>query len=99
MIPLVILPIVLAGRRQQKLARANQDRIADASAIANETLNATYAVQAYAREQVEVARYDAAIGTLDQLVNLAQVNRVQLVVPRLQPTVKWPPGRPPQVLL
>ena len=60
-IPLVILPIVLAGRRQQKLARANQDRIADAAAIANETLNATYAVQAYAREQVEIARYDAAI--------------------------------------
>ena len=60
-IPLVILPIVLAGRRQQKLARANQDRIADASAIANETLNATYAVQAYAREQVEIERYDAAI--------------------------------------
>ena len=60
-IPLVILPIVLAGRRQQKLARANQDRIADAAAIANETLNATYSVQAYAREPVEIARYDAAI--------------------------------------
>jgi ATP-binding cassette subfamily B protein len=60
-IPLVILPIVLAGRRQQKLARANQDRIADAAAIANETLNATYSVQAYAREPFEIARYDAAI--------------------------------------
>jgi len=60
-IPLVILPIALAGRRQQKLARANQDRIADAAAIANETLNAVYAVQAYAREPVETARYDGAI--------------------------------------
>ncbi|HEX4481565.1 MAG TPA: ABC transporter transmembrane domain-containing protein [Rudaea sp.] len=60
-IPLVILPIVLAGRRQQKLARANQDRIADTAAIANETLNAMYAVQAYAREPVERQRYDAAI--------------------------------------
>jgi ATP-binding cassette subfamily B protein len=60
-IPLVILPIVLAGRRQQKLARANQDRIADASAIANETLNATYSVQAYAREAVEIDRYNGAI--------------------------------------
>ena len=60
-IPLVILPIVLAGRRQQKLARANQDRVADASAIANETLNAMYAVQAYAREPVEKQRYDDAI--------------------------------------
>ncbi|MEP6484422.1 MAG: ABC transporter transmembrane domain-containing protein [Rudaea sp.] len=61
-IPLVILPIVLAGRRQQKLARANQDRVADAAAIANETLNAMYAVQAYAREPVEKKRYDEAIG-------------------------------------
>jgi len=60
-IPLVILPIVLAGRRQQKLSRANQDRIADAAAVANETLNAMYAVQAYAREPVEIARYDTAI--------------------------------------
>ena len=60
-IPLVILPIVLAGRRQQKLSRANQDRIADAAAVANETLNAMYAVQAYAREPVEIARYDSAI--------------------------------------
>jgi ATP-binding cassette subfamily B protein len=60
-IPLVIAPIVLAARRQQKLARASQDRVADASAIANETLNATYAVQAYAREQVEIARYDEAM--------------------------------------
>lgn len=60
-IPVVIAPIVLAGRRQQRLARANQDRVADASAIANETLNSMYAVQAYAREPVEKQRYDAAI--------------------------------------
>jgi ATP-binding cassette, subfamily B, bacterial len=60
-IPLVIFPIVLAGRRQQKLARANQDRIADTAAIANETLNAMYAVQAYARESIEKERYDTAI--------------------------------------
>ncbi len=60
-IPLVILPIVVAGRRQQRLARANQDRVADAAAVANETLNAMYAVQTYAREPVETARYDSAI--------------------------------------
>jgi hypothetical protein len=42
-------------------------------------------------------RYAEAIKTLDQLVTLAQDNRAQVIVPRLQPTVKWPPGRPPQV--
>jgi ATP-binding cassette subfamily B protein len=60
-IPVVILPIALAGRRQQRLARTNQDRIADAAAVANETLNSMYAVQAYAREAVEKQRYDTAI--------------------------------------
>jgi ATP-binding cassette subfamily B protein len=60
-IPLVVLPIVFAARRQRSLARVNQDRIADAAAIANETLNAMPAVQAYAREALEIARYDRAI--------------------------------------
>jgi hypothetical protein len=42
-------------------------------------------------------RYAPAVKTLDQLVTLAQAHRVEVVVPRLQPTVKWPGGRPPQV--
>lgn len=60
-IPLVILPMVLGGRRLQKLSKDNQDRIADASAVANETLNAVHAVQAYAREPTERLRYADAI--------------------------------------
>ncbi|TDR40749.1 ATP-binding cassette subfamily B protein [Tahibacter aquaticus] len=60
-IPLVILPMVLGGRRLQKLSKENQDRIADASAVANETLNAVHAVQAYAREPTEKRRYGEAI--------------------------------------
>jgi ATP-binding cassette subfamily B protein len=60
-IPAVMLPILLFGRRVQKLSRASQDRIADAAAIANETLNAAPAVKAYAREDVESTRYARAI--------------------------------------
>jgi ATP-binding cassette, subfamily B, bacterial len=60
-IPLVVLPMVLGGRRLQKLSRDNQDRVADASAVANETLNAMHAVQAYAREDTEKRRYGDAI--------------------------------------
>jgi ATP-binding cassette, subfamily B, bacterial len=60
-IPAVIVPIALYGRRLTKLARANQDRIADTSAIANETLNAVHAVKAYAREGIESARYAEAV--------------------------------------
>jgi hypothetical protein len=35
------------------------------------------------------SRYAAAIGVLDKLEALASANRTELVIPRLQPTVKW----------
>ncbi|MEO5810662.1 MAG: ABC transporter transmembrane domain-containing protein [Rhodanobacter sp.] len=60
-IPAVMVPILLFGRRVQKLSRASQDRLADAAALANETLNAAPAVKAYAREGVESQRYGSAI--------------------------------------
>jgi len=60
-IPAVMLPILVFGRRVQKLSRASQDRIADTAAIANETLNAAPAVKAYAREDIESTRYASAI--------------------------------------
>ncbi|WP_199097913.1 ABC transporter transmembrane domain-containing protein [Dyella sp. ASV21] len=60
-IPAVMLPILVFGRRVQKLSRASQDRLADTAAIANETLNAAPAVKAYAREDIESTRYGSAI--------------------------------------
>jgi ATP-binding cassette subfamily B protein len=60
-IPAVVLPILVFGRRVQKLSRASQDRLADAAAVANETLNAAPAVKAYAREDIESTRYGSAI--------------------------------------
>jgi hypothetical protein len=42
-------------------------------------------------------KYDAAVKTFDQLVTMAQAHRVEITIPRLQPTVKWPGGRPPLV--
>ena len=60
-IPAVVLPILIFGRRVQKLSRSSQDRLADAAAIANETLNAAPAVKAYAREEIESERYGSAI--------------------------------------
>jgi ATP-binding cassette subfamily B protein len=60
-IPAVMLPILVFGRRVQKLSRASQDRLADAAAVANETLNAAPAVKAYAREAIESRRYGSAI--------------------------------------
>lgn len=66
-IPLVVLPIVILGRRLRKLSRESQDRIADLSAQAGETLNAISTVQAYTYESRETARFsanaEAAFGT------------------------------------
>jgi ATP-binding cassette subfamily B protein len=54
---LVALPIFAIGRRVKKLSRESQDRIADASALAGEILNAIPTVQAYAQEPREASRF------------------------------------------
>ena len=60
-IPLSVLPIVFAGRRVQKVSRASQDRVADANALASETLGAVRTVQAHAREPYEFGRFGEAV--------------------------------------
>jgi len=57
----VILPIVAFGRRVRKLSRDSQDRIADASAMAGEILNAMPTVQAYTHEAIEADRFGASV--------------------------------------
>ena len=57
----VILPIVLFGRRVRKLSRESQDRIADASALAGEMLNAVGTVQAYTHEVLEARRFGRSV--------------------------------------
>lgn len=61
-IPLIVLPIVLYGRRVQRISRESQDRVADANARAAETLGAMHTVQSYAREVFESGRFAAALG-------------------------------------
>ena len=58
---LVVAPILLIGRRVRKLSRESQDRIADASALAGEVLNAASTVQAYTQEPRESARFADAV--------------------------------------
>ena len=58
---LVVVPIVLFGRRVRTLSRASQDRIADASAMAGEILNAMPTVQAFTHEHIESARFGTSV--------------------------------------
>ena len=49
-VPLVVVPIVVIGRRVRVLSRAAQDRMADVSGTAEETINAIRTVQSFAQE-------------------------------------------------
>jgi len=53
----VLVPIILIGRWVRRLSRASQDRIADASGIAGETLNAVSTIQAVTAEELESRRF------------------------------------------
>jgi ATP-binding cassette, subfamily B, bacterial len=61
MIPVVIVPLILTGRRVRGLSRASQDRIADTSSLADETLNAIQTVQAFTMEELQSERYEKAV--------------------------------------
>jgi ATP-binding cassette, subfamily B, bacterial len=56
-VPLVVAPIILFGRRVRNLSRASQDRLADVSAHIDETLGAIRIVQAYGHEEIERRRF------------------------------------------
>ena len=60
-IPLAILPIIFFGRRVRGLSKQSQERIADASAQAAESLGAIQTLQAYTREAAESLRFDGTI--------------------------------------
>jgi len=60
-IPLIVLPVALAGRRVRGAAKDSQDRVADANARAGETFNSMHTVQSYAREDFERGRFDQAV--------------------------------------
>ncbi len=55
LVPLVVFPILMLGRRLRALSRENQDRIAESSGQASETLLAAQSVQAYSHEEVSRA--------------------------------------------
>ncbi|MEZ5914575.1 MAG: ABC transporter transmembrane domain-containing protein [Parvularculaceae bacterium] len=64
--PLMLGPIILFGRRVQRLSRASQDSLANASARASESLGAIETVQAFTREPEEDRNFrDAVEATFD----------------------------------
>ncbi|HEY9079711.1 ABC transporter transmembrane domain-containing protein [Magnetovibrio sp.] len=60
-VPVVVVPILVFGRRVRKLSRASQDRVADVGAFAEETINAMSTVQAFTHEDVDRKRFGAEV--------------------------------------
>jgi ATP-binding cassette subfamily B protein len=58
-VPVVIIPIVVLGRRLRALSRESQDWIAESSGTASEALLAVQTVQAFTHERPSAAHFDA----------------------------------------
>jgi ATP-binding cassette subfamily B protein len=60
-VPLVVLPAIVFGRKVRRLSRASQDRIGEVGAQIEETLSGMRVVQAFTQEGVETARFDGRV--------------------------------------
>ena len=63
LIPAVLIPLLVYGRRVRRLTRDTQDRMADASGLAGETLGAIQTVQAFTLERRVSDRFSEAVTT------------------------------------
>lgn len=59
-IPILVLPLVAFGRDVRRRSRLAQDRLADASAYANENIQAVRTMQAFTAERTVTGRFVAA---------------------------------------
>jgi ATP-binding cassette subfamily B protein len=61
LIPVIMLPLFSLGRKVRQLSRFAQDRVADSSGLAGETLNAMQTIQAFTLEALQSGRYASAV--------------------------------------
>jgi len=76
-VPLVVVPPVLFGRRERRLSRAAQERVADLAAAAEEALNGLRTAQAFTHEP------------LDRKAGRAAASGVNLPAPLLRYRRSW----------
>lgn len=74
LVPAVIIPVIWIARKVRSLSRTAQDKIADSSGMANETLNAIETVQAFTLESLQSSRFSAAV----EAAFVAAVRRIKV---------------------
>jgi len=81
LIPAVIVPVITIGRKVRRLSRESQDRIADTSAMASESLNAVQIVQAFTAEIAIADRYRGVVETsFDTAIDRSRVRSIMSFV-------------------
>ncbi len=60
-VPFVVAPLIFFGRRERKLSRAAQERVADLGAAAEESLAGLRTVQAFTHEAIARTEFAAAV--------------------------------------
>ncbi len=60
-VPLVVLPAIVFGRKVRRLSRTTQDRIGDVGAKIEETLSGIRVVQAFTQEDAERRRFEGRV--------------------------------------
>jgi ATP-binding cassette, subfamily B, bacterial len=78
LIPIVVMPLIITGRSVRRLSRASQDRIADTSGLADETLNAIQTVQAFTMEELQSERFRKAVE--DSFATAVRRTRVRAIL-------------------
>ena len=60
-LPMIIVPMILFGRMVRRLSRASQDRVADTSAMASETIQSIQVVQAFTHEEEDRRKFSEIV--------------------------------------
>ena len=78
-VPLVLLPIILYGRRVRRLSKASQDSIADVGSYAGEIIRNIKTVQAFTQEDHERSAFDREVETAFQVARRRIKQRALLI--------------------
>jgi ATP-binding cassette subfamily B protein len=76
-IPVIVLPLYAAGRSVRERSRRAQDRLADATAFATESLSAVRVMQSFLAEKFTAGRYrEAAFGAYEAARAMTQARAI-----------------------
>ncbi len=62
-VPLVVMPIILLGRKLRRLSRDSQEKIASLAAHAEESITGIKTIQAYVREDLEISIFSRLVNS------------------------------------